>query len=106
MSQAQTTITGPGVEAFIETVEPMARLDEARAPDALFRHVTGEMSKTWGAAIIDYGEYRTTDESGRDVDFRRSGFSPKKAKHSIYLQSGYCDDLAAANWEAIRRLFP
>jgi hypothetical protein len=64
MSQAQTAITGSGVEAFIETVEPMARLDEARALDALFRHVSVEMPKIWGAAIIDYGEYRTTDESG------------------------------------------
>lgn len=96
MSQAKTTITGSDVETFIESAEPIMRRDEARALDALFRRVTGETPKMWGGAIIGYGEYRTTYESGRAVHWMRSGFSPKKARHSLYLQGGYCDDLAAA----------
>jgi Domain of unknown function (DU1801) len=96
MAEAKTTITSVSVEAFLETVEPPARREEARIIDALFRRATGETPKMWGAGIIGYGEYRTTYESGRDVHWMRSGFSPKKAKHSLYLQGGYCDDITAS----------
>ncbi|MEM8727008.1 MAG: DUF1801 domain-containing protein, partial [Pseudomonadota bacterium] len=31
-------------------------------------------------------------ESGREGDALRSGFSPRKAKHSLYLMGRYCDE--------------
>lgn len=96
MTGAKTTITDTPVEAFLAGVEPVTRREEALAIDALFRRVTGEAPKMWGAAMIGYGEYRTTYESGRDVHWMRAGFSPRKAKHSLYLMGGYCDDPTAA----------
>jgi hypothetical protein len=96
MAEAKTTITDVSVETFIETVEPSAKRDDARVLDALFRRVTGEAPKMWGQGMIGYGEYRTTYASGRDVHWMRAGFSPRKAKHSLYLMGGYCDDLTAA----------
>jgi hypothetical protein len=73
--------------------------------DALFRKITGEQPKMWGPSIIGYGEYRTTYDSGRDVHWMRSGFSPRKAKHSLYLMGGYCDEITAAHrGEALARL--
>lgn len=95
MGEAKTTITDIAAEAFIAGVEPPARRAEAEVLDALFRTVTGEAPKMWGPTIIGYGEYRTTYESGRDVHWMRSGFSPRKAKHSLYLMGGYCDDVTA-----------
>ncbi len=59
----------------------------------------------WGPSIIGYGEYRTTYDSGREVHTMRTGFSPKKATHSLYLQGGYSDaGTAAARDEALLRL--
>lgn len=105
MTQAKTTITDVAVEAFLAGVEPPATREEAAVLDALFRRVTGEAPKMWGAGMIGYGEYRTTYDSGRDVHWMRAGFSPRKAKHSLYLMGGYCDDLAAAGRaEAMARL--
>lgn len=95
MAAAKTTITQGSVEAFIAGVEPPAKREEAQIIAALMARVTGEPARMWGAAIIGYGEYRTTYESGRAVHWMRSGFSPRKAKHTFYLQSGYCDDTAA-----------
>ena len=35
----------------------------------------------------------------------RTGFSPRKAKHSLYLMGGYCDDITAKHREeALTRL--
>lgn len=96
MDEAKTTITSIPVEAFIASVEPPARREEALVLDALFRRVTGEAPKMWGPSIIGYGEYRTTYDSGRSVHWMRSGFSPRKAKHSLYFMGGYCDPVTGA----------
>jgi hypothetical protein len=96
MAEAKTTITDVPVEAFIAAVQPPAKRADAEVLDALFRRVTGEVPKMWGATLIGYGEYRTTYDSGRDVHWMRTGFSPRKAKHSLYLMGGYCDDITAA----------
>jgi hypothetical protein len=69
--------------------------------DALFRKVTGEQPQMWGLSIIGYGVYNTTYASGRDVTWMRAGFSPRKAKHSLYLMGGYCDDIAAQRREEL-----
>ncbi|GAA4040405.1 DUF1801 domain-containing protein [Parerythrobacter jejuensis] len=94
MAEAKTQITDVDPAAFIAAVEPEAKRQDAEAIDALFRRVTGEAPKMWGPTIIGYGSYRTTYASGRDVHWMRAGFSPRKAKHSLYLMGGYCDDIA------------
>ena len=105
MAEAKTTITSVPVEAFLASVEPPARREEALMLDALFRKVTGEAPQMWGPGIIGYGEYRTTYDSGRAVHWMRSGFSPRKAKHTLYFMGGYCDDITASGRaEALARL--
>lgn len=91
MTEAKTQITAQDPADFIASVEPAAKRRDAEALDALFRRVTGQEPKMWGPAMIGYGEYRTTYDSGRDVHWMRTGFSPRKAKHSLYLMGGYCD---------------
>ncbi|MEM9500397.1 MAG: DUF1801 domain-containing protein [Pseudomonadota bacterium] len=105
MAEAKTQQTDVAVEDFIAKVEPEAKRADAEVLDALFRKVTGEEPKMWGPSIIGYGDYRTTYASGRDVHWMRAGFSPRKAKHSLYMMGGYCDDIAAKSRdEALARL--
>ncbi len=100
MAEAKMKANDASVENFIAAVEPPAKQDDARILIKLFERVTGEKPQMWGGSIIGFGEYRTTYESGRDVHWMRSGFSPRKAKHSLYLMGGYCDDLAAKERQA------
>ena len=105
MAEPTTQPNDASVEAFIGALEHPVRREEAHVIDALFRTVTGTRPRLWGPSIIGYGEYRTTYASGRNVHWMRAGFSPRKAKHSLYLMGGYCDDLAAAGHaEAFARL--
>lgn len=105
MTKAKTTITEVTVEDFLASVEPPAKAEEGRVLDALFRKVTGQVPRMWGPTIIGYGEYRTTYDSGREVHSLRSGFSPRKAKHSLYFMGGYCDAATgAARDEKLARL--
>ncbi|MDN3645090.1 DUF1801 domain-containing protein [Pontixanthobacter aestiaquae] len=92
MSEPKTKPTDVSVEQFIAGVEPEWKRDEAKVIDAMFRRVTREEPQMWGPSIIGYGVYNTTYASGRDVTWMRGGFSPRKAKHSLYLMGGYCDE--------------
>lgn len=91
MSGAKTQPTDQTVDAFLANVEPDQKRDDARALDALFRRVTGWTPVMWGPAIIGYGRYHFRYDSGREGDFLATGFSPRKAKHSIYIMPGYAD---------------
>lgn len=101
MAEPKTQITAVDPADYIASVEPERRREEARVLDALFRRVTGEAPKMWGPSIIGYGTYRTTYASGRDVRWMRTGFSPRKAKLSLYLMGGYCDELTGQRRDAL-----
>ena len=78
-------------EAFIGAVEPERKREEARALDQLFRKVTGWTPVMWGPSIIGYGSYHYKYESGREGDMCATGFSPRKANHSLYIMPGYAN---------------
>lgn len=92
MAEAKTQTTQVNPAEFIEDIEHAGKREDAKVLDALFRKVTGREAKMWGPTIIGYGSYSTTYESGRDVHSLRTGFSPRKAKHSFYLMGCYCDE--------------
>ncbi|WP_373488687.1 DUF1801 domain-containing protein [Blastomonas sp.] len=97
----KTVATKADVNAFIAGLEPEQRREEALLLLALYERVTGEPAKMWGPSIIGFGEYNYTYESGRSGSWCRSGFSPRKGKHSIYLMCGYSDETAAAHQSAL-----
>lgn len=92
----KTDQTGVSVAEFIDAVEHERKREEARELLALFERVTGEEAVMWGPSIIGFGIYHYTYASGREGDWMRTGFSPRKAKHSLYLMGGYCDEVEAA----------
>jgi hypothetical protein len=85
MAEAKTKPTKVRVEDFLAAVEPAAKREDAPVLDALFRKVTGVEPEMWGPTIVGYGEYNTVYDSGRKVRCARTGFSPRKAKHSLYI---------------------
>lgn len=91
MSANKTHVTPVAVEDFLATIDPEQKCEEARQLDALFRRVTGYEPVMWGPSIIGYGRYHYVYESGREGDFLATGFSPRKAQHSIYILPGYTD---------------
>ena len=90
-SQNKTTPTDQTVESFLAGVQPPRKAEEAHALDVLFREVTGFEPVMWGPSIVGYGRYRYRYASGREGDFLATGFSPRKAAHSIYIMPGYAD---------------
>lgn len=97
----KTRQTDAEVDAFIAKVEPERRRDEADALVAMFQRITGEEPKMWGPSIIGFGSYDYKYESGREGTSLRSGFSPRKAKLSLYLMGAYCTPDAQAEQDRL-----
>lgn len=91
MAAAKTQPTNEDVAAFLAAVEPERRREEGLRLDALFRKATGFAPKMWGPAMVGYGSYHYRYASGREGDWLATGFSPRKAKLSIYIMPGYED---------------
>ena len=52
----------------------------------MMKKATGEDPKMWGAAMIGFGFKRyKSPTSGREVDWFKIGFSPRKANLSLHL---------------------
>ncbi|SDX11305.1 protein of unknown function (DU1801) [Ruegeria halocynthiae] len=90
-SENKTVPTGHSVPAFLAGVLPARKAEEAQVLEKLFRETTGFVPVMWGPSIIGYGRYHYRYASGREGDFLATGFSPRKAAHSIYIMPGYAD---------------
>lgn len=100
MPETKTMATEVAPEEFIAAVEPPAKRTDAAVLDALFRRVTGLEPKMWGPSIVGYGSYHYRYPSGHQGRAPRIGFSPRKAKHSLYLIG--CDGTdATTEFEAL-----
>lgn len=85
MAETKTKFTAADPAAFIDAVDPPAKRADAEVLEALFRRATGEAAKMWGPTIVGYGSYHYRYASGHEGHAPRVGFSPRKAKHSLYL---------------------
>lgn len=92
MAETKTKPTEIGVDAFIGSVEPDSKREDGRVLERLFRKVTGEPARMWGPTIVGYGQYHYRYDSGHEGDMCRVGFSPRKARHSLYLMCGSPDE--------------
>lgn len=87
----KTRATDADVSSFLENVEHPVRRADALRLNEIFQEVTGWAPRMWGASIVGYGEYHYVYDSGREGDFLATGFSPGKAKLSLYIMPGYQD---------------
>lgn len=88
MYELKTKETERSVMEFIEEVDsPKKREDAYRLLD-IFTETTGYPAKMWGPSIIGFGTYHYKYESGHEGDAPLVGFSPRKAKISLYFATG------------------
>jgi len=89
MSENKTQPTGVSVVEFIEALEHPVRKSDALQLLKIMNEITGIKAKMWGPSIIGWGDYHYKYDSGREGDFFRVGFSPRKANLSVYIMSDF-----------------
>ena len=80
--------TDQSVIEFIEAVENPKKREDAYRLLKIFEETSGFEAKMWGPSIIGFGSYHYKYESGHEGDAPLAGFSPRKAKISLYCVPG------------------
>lgn len=82
----KTRPTDADVHAFLESAAPAKRRVDGLALAEIFREVTGAEPVMWGPTMVGYGSYRYISQANPRTrgDWPKTGFSPRKAKLSIY----------------------
>lgn len=88
MYEQKTKETDKSVIEFIEKVENPRKRKDAYALLDVFVETTGYKAKMWGDSIIGFGLYHYKYDSGHEGDAPLVGFSPRKAKISLYFATG------------------
>lgn len=86
--EQKTKETEMSVMEFIETVGNPKKREDAYKLLKIFEETTGHEAKMWGPSIIGFGSYHYQYESGHEGDAPLVGFSPRKAKISLYFATG------------------
>ena len=85
MYELKTKETDDSIIEFIENVENPKKREDAYKLLDIFTETTGLKAKMWGPSIIGFGSYHYKYASGHEGDAAIVGFSPRKAKISLYL---------------------
>src|SRR5215212_3658052 len=82
----KTKETDSSVEEFISKLDSEQKRKDSYALLKLMEKLTKEKAKIWGGSIIGFGKkiYKSP-ASGREVEWFKVGFSPRKANLSLYL---------------------
>ena len=84
----KTVPTGDSVQAFLETVEPEQKRQDAFALLELMRQATGLEPVLWGK-IVGFGKYHYKYASGREGDSMLTGFAARKQALTLYIMGGF-----------------
>ncbi len=89
MAKNKTQQTEADVTSFLAGVENEQRRSDSEEVLERMRTISGEEPKMWGPSIVGFGAYHYKYESGREGDFMRVGFSPRKNALTLYIMGGF-----------------
>jgi hypothetical protein len=85
MAELKTQRGDGDVEAFIDAIDDERKREDSKALVALMERVTGEKPAMWGPSIVGFGDLHYKYETGREGDWFRVGFSPRKQNLTLYV---------------------
>ncbi len=86
LAEIKTKQTELSVEDFISSIKDEQKRKDSLILLKLYKKISGEKPKIWGSSIIGFGKkvYKSP-ATGREVEWFKLGFSPRKANISLQL---------------------
>lgn len=86
--ELKTKQTEASVDDFLNKIEDENVRQDCQTISKMMGKVTDAKPKMWGENIIGFGEQHLKYASGRELDWMKIGFSPRKANITLYLNIG------------------
>ncbi len=86
LAEIKTKPTSSSVTDFLESIADERKRKDSHIILKLMENATKEKAKMWGSSMIGFGDVRyKSPATGREVDWFKIGFSPRKANLSLHL---------------------
>ena len=89
MAELKTKETKASVDGFLKGISDEKRRKDAEKILAMMRAATKEEPKMWGSSIVGFGRVHYKYESGREGDWFKTGFAPRKDSFTLHLCGGF-----------------
>jgi hypothetical protein len=89
MAELKTKETKASVSAFVNTITDAQRRKDAKVILSMMQKATQAKPAMWGSSIVGFGRLRYKYASGREGDWFRAGFAPRKDAFTLYLCGGF-----------------
>ena len=94
MSDLKTKQNENSVDDFISNIEDPEKKRASRQILEILKNISKKKPKMWGDSIIGFGNYHYKYATGREGDWMRIAFSPRKQNLTLYIMDGfdeYCE---------------
>ena len=88
MAELKTKETKASVSGFLKKL-PADRRKDAEGILAIMKSATKEKPVMWGTGIVGFGRLHYKYASGREGDWFKAGFAPRKDSFTLYLCGGF-----------------
>jgi hypothetical protein len=86
LAEIKTRQTSFSVSDFIDSISDEQKRNDSQVILNLMENAMKEKPKMWGSSMIGFGNVRyKSPTTGREVDWFKIGFSPRKANFSLHL---------------------
>lgn len=86
LAEIKTKQTDASVEDFINAIKDEQQKKDSLAILKMMKKATKEEPRLWGSSMIGFGNVRyKSPATGREVDWFRIGFAPRKGNLSLHL---------------------
>ena len=89
MTANKTTQNEDSVKEFLKKIEDPEKQKTSWQILEIIKEISGKDPKMWGDSIIGFGKYHYKYATGREGDWMRIAFSPRKQNFSIYIMDGF-----------------
>lgn len=89
MSENKTQKTDASVIDFLNSIPDEKKRQDCLTVFEIMRQITGLEPKMWGASIVGFGDVHYKYASGREGDWFKVGFSPRKQNLTLYIMDGF-----------------
>src|SRR5579872_804321 len=82
-AKLKTQKTEASIDDFLNSIKDDGQRADSITIVKMMQAATGDKPKMWGAAIIGFGNTIVKYENGRELDWFKVGFSPRKAELTL-----------------------
>jgi hypothetical protein len=91
MAELKTKATNLSVDDFISAIADEQQRNDSKVILAMMEKISGAKPKMWGSSIVGFVDTHLVYASGRELDWFKIGFSPRKQSLTLYCLTDSVD---------------